>query len=200
MSSRWFRLLVLTMGPTIFLGVITVVFNSIFSQGFGITQSDQIKLFAFSTKAIYAKGEPISILVALKNMSKSALGLSDQVAGTLQIIALKKDGQNVLTRTSFVSSYESLVYLLKQSVKSVIPGESLPLLLTSESDPELGGEALGAIQLEQQGLNQVTYYAVTEPGRYELSLVYEIPALPGLAPGAFKGKTNEATVSFTLTR
>jgi hypothetical protein len=93
-----------------------------------------------------------------------------------------------------------LSYLLKQSIRLVGSNESIPLLLVSEGDSELGGEALGTIQLEQQGLNQVIYYAVNAPGRYELSLAYEIPALPGLAPGVFQGKTNEATVNFTVTR
>jgi hypothetical protein len=196
MSSRWFRFVFLIA----ILGAIVAVFHLSAFSGLSKTQASQVKLFAFPTQAVYPKGETISILAVLKNTSTSVLSLSDQIAGTLQIVFLQKDGKSVPTRTSFVSSYESLAYLLKQSLKPLAANESLPLLLTSESDSELGGEALGSIRLGQDGFDQVTFYSVHEPGRYELSLVYEIPVLTGLASETFKGKTNEVTLSFTVTR
>ncbi|MBI1741622.1 hypothetical protein HYR54_00965 [Candidatus Acetothermia bacterium] len=195
MQCRWFRFT----GLAVVIGGIALAFSAIPLGGYGVAQTGQVKLLAFSAKATYARGEPITLLLVLKNTGNSPIGLSDQVTGTIQITSIKKDGANLPTRTSFVLSYESLSYLLKHSVKSVNPNESVPMLLASESDPELGGEALSTIQLEQQGIDQVTYYAVSSPGTYELSIVYEIPAMPGFTLPVFQGKTNEAVVSFKVT-
>jgi hypothetical protein len=188
------------------IGLICVVFlvGCFFSwtapstQGFSLGQASQVKLFAYSAKKTYARSELITLLLILKNTGASPVGLSPQISGTVQVKSFKKDGVALPTRTSFVLAYEDLSYLLQKSLLTVHPNQSIPVLWTSEPDPESGNPELSTIQLNQEGINQVTYYSVGAPGVYELTFTYEIPNLPNLASSVFHGATNEATLTFQV--
>ena len=157
-----------------------------------------VTIAATSSKPVYAQGEPIKVVLYLKNATGADVFLSDVTAGTLIVDSLTRDGVAVQRRDSIVKYDEDLGSQLSQGAKKVRPGDSLSITWQSEEDLPQKGETLDTVVYEPRKPNAATHYLVSLPGQYELTLRYQFPRGADTSGTVFAGQLGPTTVSFTV--
>jgi len=161
-----------------------------------VTQN--VNLEAHASQDSYNSGDPVSLNIKLTNSGESNVCLSEGATGNIKFTSFKKDGEDVETRPALSEFLASFSEILQSNLKSVAPGESMELSLSSELDPGLGKQALSMTTLDDMS-GVVTFYNVAEQGSYEAKLVYEYTAGPSDdCKDTLLNKTNEATVTFEV--
>ena len=177
------------------LVVVGVVVFAVFGGG-----KAKISLEASSDKPSYVSGEEIKLAVRLTNTGNKNTCVSDTALGNIKFLSVKRDGKPVETRTAPSYFITSLAEMIKSKLKQLAPGEKMEIALSSSEDPGLKAQALYTTALDKtSGL--ATFYGVQLPGTYQIELAYEYLGEPSAdCSDVFRGITNTATVSFTVTK
>lgn len=196
--SLWYNK---AMNKNVLIAVIVVIAGVIgltLVFGGGSKSIQSVALGASVEQESYKSGDTVNISVTLKNSGEGDVCLSEGALGNIKFTSFTRDGQNVETRLSESDFLTSFSEILKSRLMSVAPGGEMTFGLSSEFDPGLGAEALGATMPDgTSGL--VTFYNVHKPGSYEIGLVYEYAGKPSdKCKDILSGPTNEVTVRFIV--
>lgn len=158
-----------------------------------------VTLSATTDKTSYSMDEEINLNLNLSNIGGIETCVSDMGASSLRFISFTRNGEEVIQRSApsyFITSYPEM---LENSLSVLASGDEIDISLSSYLDAGLGAQALKTTALEN-GRGMSTFYNVSEPGNYELELVYEYsgPSADN-CPNVFGGPSNSATVTFTVT-
>ncbi|MHA1813381.1 MAG: hypothetical protein ACTSYX_08100 [Candidatus Thorarchaeota archaeon] len=126
-----------------------------------------------SDRLVYGVGEPLSINLSLKNVTGNAHPVSSAFNGNFRIMALARNGEEVLPFRSFVSFFDELGLILRSSLTLVDPGEELLYVLYSETWESLNGVTLSYVDYVPGGLPFQETFVLLGPGIYRVALIYE---------------------------
>jgi len=179
--------------------VVGALFLLMSRSGLEESLTTEVTLNAASDKTSYSIDEEINLSLNLSNTGGIETCVSDIPAGSLRIVSLTRDGEDVGQRSAssyFITSYPKM---LESSLKKLPSGEEMKSSLSSSLDAGLGARALKTTALEN-GRGMSTFYDVSGPGNYELELVYEYPGNSiDNCPNVFSGPSNSATITFAVT-
>ena len=160
--------------------------------------SPEVFLEASTDKMFYESGEEVVLSVSWTNSGSVDTCVSDMDAGSIRFISFTRDGEQVETRSAPSYFITSFIEMLEVSLKTVVPGESMDIVMVSRVDPGLGRQALRTTTLED-GRGIGMFYDVETPGDYNLELIYEYPGPPFAGcPSIFQGATNIVRATFTV--
>lgn len=160
--------------------------------------SAAIALTASTDKASYSSGESINLKVHLANSGNRKTCVSDTALGNIKFLSVTRDGKSVETRTAPSFYITSLSEMMKAKLKSLAPGESTEIALSSSEDPGLHASAFYSTAAQgTYGLS--TFYNVGAAGTYEMKIAYEYTgdASPDCSD-VFKASINPVTVTFKV--
>lgn len=181
------------------LATVLVLVAAIFFVVSRLSSNAKIGLNVSPDKPSYKTGEEIRFALRLNNSGDAKTCVSDMSAGNVRFVSLTRDGQKVETRSAPSYFIAPLPEMLKASLTPINPGESLDIMLQSMVDEGLGGQALQTTASDD-GRGIATFYDVQKPGNYTLEVIYEYPGSKSPdCPSVFKGGTNTASASFTVT-
>jgi hypothetical protein len=163
-----------------------------------VTPTGTIATQATASKPTYAITEPVVANLVITNGTGAAVGLSPMTDGTLSVIALTRNGVAVPSREVRVKFDEDLLTLLRGSIQSVAPGESLSFTWTSSADTVLQGQSLKTVKYRPGGASTVVIYSVSLPGQYELVVRYALPAEAARPGEVVQNPADPVTVRFTV--
>jgi len=188
MSKKYF--------PVVLVLIIIVVALVVFAGRSG----GNVSLEARTDKDSYAPGEPITLTLTLTNTGTDAVCLSETPDGGVQLTSVTVDGADVRERKTEASYITSLSDIIASKLRSIAPGETMEITLTSEIDAGLGSEAFYHTELDDiSGI--LEFYDVGAPGIYRIEVSYDYQGKESdTCPDILKGSTNTATVSFTVTQ
>ncbi|KPJ85662.1 hypothetical protein AMJ57_02185 [Parcubacteria bacterium SG8_24] len=156
-----------------------------------------ISLTAAAAQASFAPDESVVINLRLMNDGGETC-VSDMASGAVQLVSVRKDGEDVATRTApsyFITSFPKM---LESSLVPLAQGGSLDITLASSYDEGLSTQTLRATVAEgTRGMT--TFYDVGAPGTYELELMYAYPGPASPECDHVYDGSNTATVSFEIT-
>jgi hypothetical protein len=156
-----------------------------------------VALSASATKSSFRRNEPVALRVTLANHGGQSYSVSTFTMGTLHVVSLAHDGKSVSPSHSVVETIEDLGAVVHGSLRTLAPGQSLPLSWESRFNQGAGGQALYSVTVEPHQ-NPVDLYSLASPGHYVLTLDYSYPASATAEPSTFQGTTNTATASFDV--
>ncbi len=177
------------------LAVAAVAYFIFMKEGGG-----SITLAASTDKASYAVGEKVNLTLNLANSGKAATCISRKPQGTVQFLSVMRDGAPVASRSTRSYYITALPELIKFELAEVAAGGRMDIALASAEDPGLGAAALSTTVVDGSA-GKTTFYDIGTPGAYEIDVAYQYTSGPSeKCPNTFKGSTNTAKVSFTVTQ
>lgn len=178
---------------------ILVLAAAIFFVVFRSSSDAEVELGVSLDKPSYKTGEEINLALRLNNSGDAKTCISNMSTGSIRFLSLTRNGERVETRSAPSYFIASLTEILKASLVSINPGESLDITLRSEVDEGLGKWALKTTAPDN-GRGTATFYDVETPGNYELEVMYEYSGgRSPECPSVFEGRTNIASAIFTVT-
>ncbi|WP_422769089.1 hypothetical protein ACN28C_20170 [Plantactinospora sp. WMMC1484] len=145
----------------------------------------------------YRVGETVTVHLRRTNTHGSACMLSRVPAGAVTLLSLTRDGAAVQPSIGAARHYRSFPAYLVENLVSVPPGGSLDLALPSDPDTPTG-PALATTATDGRGGALVTWWPVTEPGSYQITVGYLRPPLPGVPPDTCAAAMEQATATFSV--
>jgi von Willebrand factor type D domain/Effector protein len=151
-------------------------------------------------RAAFAQGEPIRLTFAVTNSSAVACGLAKQPEGTVQVMSVRKDGQEltpVLGRSFYL---DGIANAIEASMVNAAPGSKVDVALVAirvHDGPDADAVVLRSVAATPDGGGLDALWPVGAPGRYEVTASYSVPQVEGaIAPCA--GSAAAKTVTFTV--
>jgi hypothetical protein len=152
------------------------------------------------SKTEYRKGEQIVISIVLTNREAKACRMSRVTEGAVTVLSVNRDGTSlppVLMTGEYISGFTSF---LVPNLVMVSPGDSLSLLLVSDSDPATGDRA--ALQTSTRSVSDeasLAFWPVDQSGHYTLTASYLLPPLIGAPPDLCPPSGGPVSTKFTVT-
>jgi hypothetical protein len=153
-----------------------------------------------SSQAGYGVGEPVKLTLAVTNASGVACGLAKAPEGTVQVMSVRKDGQElspVLGRSFYVDGISNAI---APSVVSAAPASKVDVDLVGiriHDGSEPGSIVLRSVAATPDGGGLDSLWPIGAPGSYEVTASYAVPPLEGIqTPCA--GAAASKTVAFTV--
>lgn len=179
--------------------IAVVILGALLLLMFRPSSDENLTLAATTDKTSYTAGEEINLNLNLSNTGGIETCVSDMGAWIVRFISFTRDGEEVVQRSAssyFITSYPEM---LETSLNALASGDEINISLSSHLDAGLGAQAL-KITAPDNGRGMSTFYNVSEPGNYELELVYEYSGpSPDSCQNVFIGPSNSATVTFIVT-
>ncbi len=148
-------------------------------------------------KADAAQSNPVKLTFAVTNTSAAACGVSTAAEGTVRVLSVRKDGQE-LVPTLGRSFYEDGIgdeiaaRLVKAEPKSTV---DVPILAVRIHDGDAPGSiVLRSVAATPEGGGLDSLWPVGAKGKYEVTAAYAMPETTGACAGAAAPQT----VSFTI--
>ena len=163
--------------------------------------SDQgLGLALRTAQAAYDPSEPIRLTLAVTNASTMACGLTTVAEGSVQIVSVRKDGEEltpVLGRSFYLDGIDSAI---TAGLAKAEPGSTTEVALVSVrvgdgADPN--SAVLRSVAVSSGGGGLDTLWPVGAPGRYEVTASYAVPAVDGAVTPCVQ-VTPEQTIAFTV--
>jgi hypothetical protein len=150
--------------------------------------------------ATYARGKPIQFSIILTNGRARPCQISRLPEGGLTVLSLTRDGVAItptLVRGTTVAGFANL---LLANLVPLNSGASLSVPWASEggSSPD-DRAALRTSTMDDMDQPMLAFWPTGEPGRYELSLRYAPPPLPGGPTEVCPASGEPAHATFTVT-
>ncbi len=177
---------------------IFVAFTSIVFTAATAHAAADIALSAASSKPTYKAGERISISLSLLNRGKKPLAVSGIDLGAVAILSVRRNGARLIGRPAGVRVDEELGTALFLSLHTLQAGESGQLTLESTVDPETKTAVLRTVRYVANQSPAATLFPVSQSGAYSVTVVYQFPRMPKVPLDTFLGRTNLATVTFSV--
>jgi hypothetical protein len=166
-----------------------------------VTQADgagvidgEITLAGPPDQPVFSTGEPVRLTFDVTNSSADACGLATEPDGTLRVVSLRRDGEDVapLLGNSYYS--DGVANAIAASMTTVDPGSSIAVRVGSLS---LGDTVLlRSVVPTASGGGLDALWPVSGAGRYELTVAYAVP--PVDAATARCTGAAATTVTFTV--
>lgn len=135
-----------------------------------------IDLTVLPIQSQFSVGEPVRLILVLKNNSTDTAALQTTVPGSFRIVSVMRDGQIVNGRTTpifyaipLISQFAAGLVLVKRNV-------GLQVSYTSQRDFALHTvpESLYSVDYNS-GAPEITFYALSQPGTYIVTFQYKYP-------------------------
>ncbi|HWB36529.1 MAG TPA: VWD domain-containing protein [Rugosimonospora sp.] len=135
----------------------------------------------------FSTDEAVPLTFTVTNRAAGACGLVGFAEGTVQVTAVTRDGVALAPDYGEADYYDGIEDALRAGLTTAQPGGQV----TFASDGVVAVAPLPA------GDGLVSRWDTSRPGRYQVTVVYQVPALSGAQTCA--GTTAPATVAFTVT-
>lgn len=139
-----------------------------------------------------AAGRPVALTVEIRNTWNQRCLLTSAPMGALTVLGLTRDGTPLapqLTTATFLNGFQNAV---KDSLVEVAPGASVRF---EYSGPD---GTLDSFAADATGGAEVSRWPVAARGRYELTVGYLRPPLPGVPADPCQASGTTATATFTV--
>ncbi|MFF5171413.1 VWD domain-containing protein [Micromonospora sp. NPDC000089] len=153
-----------------------------------------------TTQASHPAGGPVRLTLAVTNSTGAACGLATAAEGTVQIAAVRRDGQDLVPALGRSFHDDGIGAAATAGLTTVAPGASATVSLTSirlADGAEPGDVVLRSVAATPDGGGLDSLWPVGAPGRYEVTAGYAALPVTGaatLCPGATALRTTTFTV------
>lgn len=155
-----------------------------------------VRVAVAAAKTEFAVGEPVVLHVRLTNIESGPCQILPGPDGALAILDARRDGVALVPAFSTGTYIDGMASYLRQSLAEVKPEGSVRYDLVSETSAPAGDRpALETSTLDASNQSNSSYWAVDEPGRYELAVRY-LPA--PVASGLCHASGDPVSVSFSV--
>ena len=162
------------------------------AEGAGVADGD-IALTGPTGQPAFPAAEFVSLTFNVINTSATPCGLATEPLGTMRILSLRRDGEEVIPRLGISHYPDGITRAIAASVTAVDPGSAIPVRVF-QLRPEDEVLLRSVTPSGDGGVD--TLWPVSEPGRYELTVVYAVPPVDAeVAPCTGSAAT---TVTFTV--
>ena len=150
-------------------------------------------------RAASRTGDPVRFVVTVMNNSQSACGLARTAEGTVQVVSVRRDGQElspVLGRSFYL---DGLTKAIAAGLVAAEPGSTVDVPVAGYRTGD-GDVVLRSVAATPDGGGLDTMWPIGAPGRYEVTASYAIPAAVAEFAGdttPCAGTTATRTVAFT---
>ncbi|MDX1607742.1 MAG: hypothetical protein R3251_00830 [Candidatus Spechtbacterales bacterium] len=180
------------------ISVIALIIGAMFFSFRGPEGEADITIEAELDKSTYTSDEPINLTLHLNNTGELDACISDMAGETLVFNSLTRNGEMVNTRRVDANYLAPLPMLLEASLEDLPVGGDTHVVLSSEHDSGLDARAFTTTELEGD-TGFITFYDISEPGEYNLELVYQYPGPDSEnCENVFFGPSNVQNITFTV--
>ncbi|WP_117209081.1 VWD domain-containing protein [Allorhizocola rhizosphaerae] len=145
--------------------------------------------------------EPIRLTLAVTNGTGVECGLARDPEGTVQVVAVRKDGQELsplLGRSFYVDGINNAIVagMTRAAQQSTVDVAFASVRVHDGAEP--GSAVLRSVAATPEGGGLDALWPVGTPGRYEVTLAYAVPSVDGGDIAPCGGATTSQTVTFIV--
>ncbi|MEU8001499.1 VWD domain-containing protein [Catellatospora sp. NPDC049111] len=180
-----------TVLASVLLGLVAAFITAVPARAGDRAEDSGLRLAVAPAQPVFRPGDPVVLKVTVTNRAHVTCRLADTADGTITMMILR---DSVATAAVFapVTYADGLSGMVALAARDVAPGQSLAFAMTGDDGP--ARRALRAVTAVPGDGGVAAYWPVSEPGRYTVTAIYEMPA----TAGACAGRSQPAAADFTV--
>lgn len=140
--------------------------------------------------------QPLVITAQITNRTGAECPLATVPDGVLRVVSVTRDGTAVAPQFGNASYIDGYTGYLREHLTPAADGDSVAIDVTALP---VGGEAwLDNVQPLPSGTGVVSTWTLGTPGRYQVTLAYQVPRLPQTNTQPCAGASEAAVVEFVI--